>query len=161
MDRRQIAALLTLKKLGIEPDLTTFSGRLVAQKVLYLVQAAKLDLGYFYSWYLRGPYSPDVSRDLFPAIDELKANPNALVGWKLDSSADPVLDQIQTLVPARPDEDRSSELELLASVHFLVERRGLAHDPSLLSEEMRKYNKNFTSGEVSSGLDALRRAHLL
>ena len=68
MDRRQIAAVLTLKWLGVEFKLETFTDRLIAQKAIYLAQTVGADLGYFYGWYLRGPYCPALTEDLFGAV---------------------------------------------------------------------------------------------
>ena len=65
MDRQQIGLKLTLDALGQDLDLADFNRRLVLQKTVYLVQAAKVDLGYTFRWYLRGPYSPGLTRDAF------------------------------------------------------------------------------------------------
>jgi len=46
-------------------DMSTFNGRLVLQKTVYLFQLFGLYLGYKFSWYIHGPYSPDLTRDAF------------------------------------------------------------------------------------------------
>jgi uncharacterized protein YwgA len=38
--------------------LTSFDHRLIFQKTIYLLQAFGLYLGFTFSWYIRGPYSP-------------------------------------------------------------------------------------------------------
>src|SRR3989442_1336381 len=74
MDRQQIGLKLVLEALGRELRLDDFPSRLSLQKTIYLVQAAGVDLGYSYSWYLRGPYSSALTRDAFALKAELARN---------------------------------------------------------------------------------------
>jgi len=50
-----------------EEDDKSFERRLRIQKIMYFIVSKKLDsdLNYSYSVYLRGPYSPDLSKDYF------------------------------------------------------------------------------------------------
>ena len=50
-----------------EEDDKSFECRLRIQKIMYFIVSKKLDsdLNYKYSVYLRGPYSPDLSKDYF------------------------------------------------------------------------------------------------
>ena len=50
-------------------DMSSFSGRLLFQKTVQLLQSFGIDLGYRYNWYLRGPYSPDLAKDGFELKD--------------------------------------------------------------------------------------------
>jgi len=63
MDPTALAGLV--KRLYPEFDLNSFENRLKLQKFVFLLRSAGLDLGYNYSLYLRGPYSPEVARDAF------------------------------------------------------------------------------------------------
>ena len=65
MDRQQIGVKLTADGLGLSFQVETFEDRLIMQKAIYLAQAAGVNLGYFYHWYLHGPYSPSLTRDEF------------------------------------------------------------------------------------------------
>jgi uncharacterized protein YwgA len=55
-----------------EEDDKSFELRLRIQKIMYFLISEKLDkdLNYSYSVYLRGPYSPDLSKDYFNISDE-------------------------------------------------------------------------------------------
>jgi len=55
-----------------EEDDKSFELRLRIQKIMYFIVSEKLDsdLNYSYSVYLRGPYSPDLSKDYFNISDE-------------------------------------------------------------------------------------------
>jgi uncharacterized protein YwgA len=48
-----------------EIKMNDFQDRLKYQKIVYLIQKFGLSLGYGYSWYVRGPYSPDLTKNLF------------------------------------------------------------------------------------------------
>lgn len=63
-DEKILSKILNL--LGIESiDMDNFDNRLKYQKLIYLVQNSGLSLGYGYNWYVRGPYSPSLTQDLF------------------------------------------------------------------------------------------------
>jgi uncharacterized protein YwgA len=46
-------------------NMQDFQDRLRYQKIVYLMQNFGLSLGYGYGWYVRGPYSPDLTKTLF------------------------------------------------------------------------------------------------
>jgi len=49
---------------GIDLDLRKFDHRVILQKTIFLLQMKGMDMGYRYGMYLRGPYSPDLTRDV-------------------------------------------------------------------------------------------------
>lgn len=66
VDAERIARTIrVLNELGIKPLMTSFSTRLRVQKILYLLQELGLQTGWKFSWYIRGPYSPDLAHELF------------------------------------------------------------------------------------------------
>jgi len=56
MDRQQIGVKLTIDGLNLPFKIDGFQDRLIMQKSVYLAQAAGVHLGYYYHWYLYGPY---------------------------------------------------------------------------------------------------------
>ena len=60
MDTRDVANGIVFTRLNLSID--TFENRLIAQKKIYLLQGLGTDLGYSYNWYIRGPYSPALSK---------------------------------------------------------------------------------------------------
>jgi len=60
------------KELGFEFTISRFDDRLVAQKIVCLLELKGIDLGYPCSIYVRGPYSPDLTADLFEFQDEFE-----------------------------------------------------------------------------------------
>ena len=60
-----------LKSIGIDQiDMDNFDNRLLYQKLIYLTQNYGLSLGYGYSWYVKGPYSPELTKTLFTITPE-------------------------------------------------------------------------------------------
>ena len=63
-----------LKNLGIDASLGSFSERVRVQKVVYMLKQFGADLGFGFTWYLRGPYSPSLTKTLFnPTTDDIQA----------------------------------------------------------------------------------------
>jgi len=104
------------------------------QKTVYLIQAYRIDLGYDFSWYLHGPYSPDladVGYELAEIYDEVEETKFSDPG--IEEQFRHFLDFIEPL------KDDVQMLEISASLHFLKQRNpGLNKDPLiefLLSEK--------------------------
>jgi len=112
-------SLSTLKLGGVlkkfrDFSIETFEDRLILQKRIYLIQAFGLYLGYNFSWYIHGPYSPDLTRDaykldaIYELVPELKFEKS-----KYNSTFEKYIEFL---------DDRSDDgdwLEQLACTHFL------------------------------------------
>src|SRR5437868_1685552 len=121
MDRQQIGLKLTLEALDLPARLESFSDRLILQKAVYLAQAAGVLLGYHYNWYLRGPYSPSLTRDAFAVVAEINQDVNDAQGWNLDSASLQRLGKLREMMERITPNELPAQLELLASVHFLLQ----------------------------------------
>lgn len=56
-------------------DISKFSERLTAQKLIYIAQKLfGINFGYSFKWYVRGPYSRSLSRDLREPVEECKCS---------------------------------------------------------------------------------------
>lgn len=158
MNRQQLNTKLTLDALAVPIKLDSFNERLIVQKALYLAQAAGHDCGHFFRWYLRGPYSPDVTRDVFGIIADIKGGMDDSGQWQLDELAEARLARVRPLIPAANAADAARQLELLASVHFLVARRQVAGDDvGQIVDLLAKYDKDFSRTEVEGALRKLRQ----
>lgn len=158
MDRQQIGLNLTLKTLDYPLSLETFDNRMAIQKVIYLCQAAGVHLGYRYNWYLRGPYSPDLTRDAFALRSIRNSEFDDTMGCKLDDESILKLGNIKPLWQAKPEGDRPCWLELLASVLFL--RRsydGRGKDAAGLQQILVRNEKHFSEADVRQALEELTR----
>ena len=68
--RKKVIAFF--KELGFEFDIARFDDRLIAQKLVCLLELKGIDLGYSCSLYVRGPYSPDLTQDLYAFTREFE-----------------------------------------------------------------------------------------
>jgi hypothetical protein len=68
--RKKVIAFF--KEMGFEFDISRFDDRLMAQKLVCLLELKGIDLGYSCSLYVRGPYSPDLTQDLYAFTREFE-----------------------------------------------------------------------------------------
>ena len=121
MDARLINLRMVLNELGIGPNIETLDQRVTFQKAVYLAQAVGVPLRYKYSWYIRGPYSRDLTRDYYA----LQEYPDNMTGDAIrQEMREPFASALRRL-KSRMDSpevvplDQTEWLELLSSVHYL------------------------------------------
>ena len=163
MDRQQIGVKLVMDDLGLGLSMETFEDRVVLQKALYLAQAAGLRLGYHFRWDLRGPYCPALANDGYAIAEEIQDGQDETEQWQFDSGSRELLGNIRSLIPASGSRDQIlEELELFASIHFLVSReQASADDPEQVIETLRRFQKNYTEEQVRQTIATLKRNGLL
>jgi uncharacterized protein YwgA len=156
MDRQQISVKLAIDALCLPFKIKTFQDRLIMQKAVYIAQSAGINLGYFYHWYLYGPYSPSLTRDEFAIAMDISSDMDDSRGWKLDDTSLERLKEIKPLF-AEPDRDKLAlKLELLASVHFLIDRKQVSKvDTNQINATLTRFNKNFREEEIKEALTEL------
>jgi uncharacterized protein YwgA len=110
---RALALGAVLKRIG-NFDLSTFEGRLVLQKTVYLLQCFGLYFGYKFSWYVHGPYSPDLTRDAFKIQPIYRKIPRAK--FAKARTEERFRDFLRFIGDKKNDADW---LEQLACTHFL------------------------------------------
>jgi uncharacterized protein YwgA len=160
MDKRQIGLKLALDALGLPPRLDTFDTRLIVQKAIYLAQVRGFDLGYHFSWYLRGPYSSQLAADAFAVVTALDSGADESKGWRLEENAYQLLKNVAAFW-AR-DGISASWLEVLASVHFLVSRSHvLGDDVNSIRSTLIRFGKNFEVQTIKDALVRLQEAEIL
>jgi len=112
MDRALVLGAV-LKRIG-NYDMSTFEGRLVLQKTVYLLQAHGLYLGYKFSWYVHGPYCPELTREAFELLPIYKRIPDA------EFAKPQVEKRFEKFLSFLGDKKGDSDwLEQLACTHFL------------------------------------------
>ena len=148
--------MLTVKGLNLPFQINTFEDRLILQKAVYLAQAAGVNLGYYYHWYLHGPYCTSLTRDEYAIGYELGPDVDDSEGWKLDDESTGRLKKLQNLIPKGNRPEVGKKLELLASVHFLVNRRQVhQNDAREIAATLKRFNKDFREEEVQNALREL------
>ncbi len=120
----------------------SFDARLIVQKTIYLLQRGfQGNLGYSFSWYLHGPYSPSLAADAYKLVHVYKETPTLeFVDSKLEERFQGFLKFIE---PHKRDDEW---LELAASMLFSYRklmRRGKV-DPLRIFERMQLKSFLFT-----------------
>lgn len=153
MNRRQIALKLVLDELGMAPSLSTFDDRLILQKTVYLIQQLGVSLGYSYSWYIRGPYSRDLTADAFGELGGSLPD-----GWFLETHQKAMLAAAKPFIDStRSRPDAARELEKLASVLFVIKtRQARPDDTDSITSRMTIAGKDFSKDEVEDAVRVLR-----
>jgi len=143
---------------------STFDDRLILQKAVYLLQAAGIQLGYRFRWYLKGPYSPDMTAGAFGIVNEGKSGAEELKGWKLDEQSAQIAARLYPLLcrAGESPTDQARRLELLASALFLFKtRQAQAADSEGTAAILQKNGKNFNAQEVARAVEEMRSYALL
>jgi len=112
---------------------SNFNSRLILQKTVYLMQEFGLNIGYSFSWYLRGPYSPNLTRDTYGLAENYSEfSPVKFAELSKEIRFCEFLEFI------RPISRDHAQIERIAVVHFLCKMY-----PHLSSKEvfMRINNK--------------------
>ena len=156
MDKQQIGLKLAMDAIGLPFSLATFDDRLILQKAVSILQQAGVELGYHFHWYLRGPYSPALTRDAFSIATELRDGSDESQGWEFDQASQERLQHLRGLLAADGRHALATKLELLGSVLYLIRRRGIAgSDTAELRRILLAFGKNFSEDEIASGLKEL------
>jgi uncharacterized protein YwgA len=94
-------------------SMDSFDGRLKLQKIVYLLQAYGLNIGYHFNLYLYGPYSTELARDGF-AIGDFEKAPK--MEFSRPTSQQKFVDFIHFIGNRKDD---AEWLEIAASLHIL------------------------------------------
>lgn len=128
-----------LRRLGCG-EMRTFEQRLRLQKVQYIAQLFNITFCYPYNLYVRGPYSPDLTADLFLAFRKhMEPDTAKFLAWDLEKMFQKANAFMKDL--------NNRELELVATMHWLLHRTKLSK--LAMEKEFRKL-KEPTSKEFTA-----------
>lgn len=152
---RKSKLFASLRALGINPKMDTFTERKKVQKLTYLLDKVfNMNFKFSYNWYLHGPYSPEVTTTLFDVIERgqnVHSDPKVLTDEDLRK-----IDQLKSFLG--DDLDSSDKLELLVSLHFLKQR---TNDPNITQEDiiafLKKKKPYFTDEEILEATHQLQK----
>lgn len=128
MEARLKVLELFLSALGENANIDSLDNRLRVQKAVYLGQLFGADLGYRYSWYVKGPYCPALTQDYFE-LDQ-QGDDNADHGLKLNEEVAARLQRARAFLelPQNIEISKPQWFELLASLHYLKKVSRLEDD---------------------------------
>ncbi len=121
MDARLIALKLFLEELGVKNGIDTIEDRKNVQKAVYLGQQTGVDLGYRFGWYVKGPYSPALTKDYYSLAEAIATGDDE---YKQKTFPKTIKERISKAKPLfkKPEGlelENHEWIELVASFHFL------------------------------------------
>jgi uncharacterized protein YwgA len=137
-----------LREAGFKPDLNSFQDKLVVQKTVCLLQLMGMRTDYNFSLYVRGPYSPDLTKDLYEhreAVEKLKS---------VCSLSESEHEQVQKVYELS-NHLEPKMLEIMATYSFIRKQLGMNGRDSLI--HLKKL-KPFPEAQIAVGVS---RAKLL
>jgi uncharacterized protein YwgA len=158
MKTKLIALKLFLEELGVPSNIDTVDERKRVQKSIYLGQIAGVDLGYHFGWYLKGPYSPELTKDYYDLDEALTEGDLEYQKKDLKGQLKEKLQSIKSIVtqPCDIPLSQADWLELLASVHYQYSNFDQATGRANIERE-----KPTLAPHIQKAEEALRKSHLL
>lgn len=158
MDSKGLLLRLTLDALrdaGVFTNIDNLEGRKNVQKSLYLLQENRLPYGYFFGWYLRGPYSSGLANDYFKVAEDQSDRYTKLAKDKTLSES--IRDKIKQLVSLLKSDNwqLKDQLEAAASARFIMVSESRDAQSSVAELRKRKPGLPFDEGKVLACLNSL------
>lgn len=151
---------LVLDHLNVGNDISTIEDRIAIQKVVCLAQEAGMQLGYGFSWYVRGPYSTSLTNDYYQIAAARSSVEKSSQNFELTTAAIKNLEKVKSIINPTADVplNQVQWLELLASTAFLIRRYRLPNDKV---EEKLKLTKPSLHPYFENAISALRTVKLV
>jgi hypothetical protein len=135
------------KELGFAFDISRFDDRLIAQKLVCLLELKGVDLGYSCSLYVRGPYSPDLTDDLYAFPAEFAALDTSSRLTPEEKEAAGELGRIFGLKPV--------PLEVGATYGYYTLRQG--SDPLEAVRQVKRLKPFYSEAQVALGVSKAKQ----
>lgn len=135
-------AIACFKELGLRPKLDSFKDKLVMQKVVYLLQRLEVDAGFSYGLYVRGPYSPALTKTLYENKQKVEKLETATALSKSE------LHKIGELANAL-DVSNAAVLETTATFACLKFEKGLSEDSAM--QKLRELKPFYSEAQLALG----------
>ena len=138
-------------------DVDSFSDRLLLQKRMFFISMLGMDLGYTHTWYIRGPYSPALTKDAFEIRNEEQGGGQPIL-MRLPEN---VSKSVKNVISLFGDKwNNPSEMELLASLYYLAKTRNTS-EPSVLAEKLTSLKGHYSQEDAERGIKFLIKQGLL
>lgn len=136
-------AIACLKALGgFKPSVGSFEDRLKIQKIIYLLELKGVKIGFNYSLYVRGPYSPELTKDIYGRREDFE---NLRSTVKLSQKEEAAVHELNYLFHLK-----SSLLEVAATYSYYAATA--KQDPISAYKSVKKLKPFFTEAQVAVGI---------
>lgn len=141
MEKRE-KVIAFFKELGFEINISRFDDRLIAQKLVCLLELRGISLGYPCSIYVRGPYSPPLTEDLFKFTNEFK---NLETDFRLKPAEKETASEIGRIFGLKP-----VSLEVGATYGYYALRQN--SDPLEASRRVKRLKPFYSEAQIALGI---------
>ena len=138
--RKKVIAFL--KELGFNFDISRFDDRLIAQKLVCLLELRGIDLGYSCSRYVRGPSSPDLTQDLFAFTREFETLDT---GSRLNTAEKEAAGELRRIFGLKP-----VPLEVGATYGYYAIRQDC--DPLEALRQVKRLKPFYSEAQIALGI---------
>ena len=135
--------ILCMKALGKTPKINNFQDRLVTQKFVCLLELMGFDLSYRFSLHVRGPYSPDLTTDLY-------ANKNDFESQKTPGELSAREMTIITRISEESDDLDPIQLEIMATYSYLSKKCKMDAKDALI--ELKRLKPFYSETKIVVGV---------
>ena len=135
------------KELGLKININLFEDRVLAQKTVCLLQMKGFDLGYQFGLYVRGPYSPMLTRDLYRYHEDFK---ELRTDKKLTKKQRGILGELRDILGLSP-----TLLEIAATYGYFNLINGL--DPVESQRMVKKIKPFFSDAQIAIGISKAKQ----
>ena len=132
-----------MKELGKTPRVQSFEDRLVIQKTVCLLELMGFDIGYRFSLYVRGPYSPDLTADLYNQQDLVES-------LKTDYSMTAEEKGFITKISEASDGLDPALLEIMATYAFISKDMGMESKEAV--SQLKKLKPFYSEARIAVGI---------
>jgi uncharacterized protein YwgA len=138
--------------IGKDAGIKTFRDRLIIQKMTYLLKSAGFAPDYFYSWYVRGPYSIGLSNDAHNYYGSGQKYSGAI-----SSEEEDVTNKIRSFLSddLRDLDHLDLKLELYGSLLFLHDERQIGLNSTELVSLLKYLKPWFNLEEIKAAADKM------
>ena len=156
MNRQVIDLGLILKQAKRENfSMATFDKRLELQKLVYLLQAFNVYIGYDFSWYMRGPYCTVLAANGFALTKLYDAIPTIKDVKFSNSKTQKQFENFQKFVMDK----NIDELEIAASLHYQKRLKKLSDEE--IKQKVTNKISRFKYAQINKMWRELEKCHLI
>jgi uncharacterized protein YwgA len=133
-----------LKELGLTPNVDSFEDKLKIQKIVCLLELMGEDISYKCSLYIRGPYSPGLTKDLYENRKEVES---LKTSYTLSSED---IEKAVRIKEATADGLDSKMLEIISTYLFLERKLNKDYKNALI--ELKKLKPFYSDIQIAVGV---------
>lgn len=130
------------KEIGFKPEVKRFEHRIIIQKLTYLLQLKGVDLGFDFSPYVRGPYSPELAKQIYSNKEVLE---RLTTRTRLSAKESEAVEQLGEIFDVK-----ASMLEIAATyLYFSFERKENELDAVRHLKQLKPF---FSEAQIAVGI---------